>query len=39
MGNRALGYMRFVPPKNFSVKACYYLMNYGGVTVLGNTDI
>jgi hypothetical protein len=32
-------YMRFGPHKNFSVKACYYAMNYGGVTVLGNTDI
>jgi hypothetical protein len=39
MGNRTLGNMRFGPPKNFLVKACYYIMNYGGVTVLVNTDI
>jgi hypothetical protein len=32
-------YMRFGPHKIFSVKACYYAMNYGGVTILGNTDI
>jgi hypothetical protein len=31
--------MRFGAHKNFSVKACYYTMNYGGVTVLGNTEI
>jgi hypothetical protein len=31
--------MRFGPHKNFSVKACYYAMNFGGVTVLGNKDI
>jgi hypothetical protein len=31
--------MRFGPYKNFSVKACYYAMNFGGVTILGNTDI
>jgi hypothetical protein len=28
--------MRFGPYKNFSVKACYYAMNYEGVIVLGN---
>jgi hypothetical protein len=33
------GSMRFGPYKKFSVKACYYAMNFGGVTVLGNTDI
>jgi hypothetical protein len=32
-------YMRFGPHKNFSVKAYYYAMNYGGVTILGNTYI
>jgi hypothetical protein len=31
--------MRFGPHKKFSVKACYYAMNFGGVSVLGNTDI
>jgi hypothetical protein len=31
--------MRFEPYKNFSVKACYYAMNFGGVTVPGNSDI
>jgi hypothetical protein len=31
--------MRFGSHKNFSVKACYFAMNYGGVTVLGNTEI
>jgi hypothetical protein len=31
--------MRFGPHKNFSVKAWYFAMNYGGVTVLGNTKI
>jgi hypothetical protein len=31
--------MRFRPHKKFSVKACHYAMNYGGVTVLGNSDI
>jgi hypothetical protein len=31
--------MRFGPHKNFSVKTCYYAMNFGGVSVLGNTDI
>jgi hypothetical protein len=31
--------MRFEPHKHFYVKACYYAMNYVGVTVLGNTDI
>jgi hypothetical protein len=31
--------MRFEPHKNFSVKTCYYAMNFGGVTVLGNTNI
>jgi hypothetical protein len=31
--------MRFGPYKKFSVKACYYAMNFGGVTVPGNTDI
>jgi hypothetical protein len=28
--------MRFKPHKKFSVKSCYYAMNYGGVTVLRN---
>jgi hypothetical protein len=32
-------YMRFGPYKNFSVKACYYAMNYGGVMVLRNRDV
>jgi hypothetical protein len=31
--------MRFGPHKNFSVKAWYFAMNYGGVAVLGNTKI
>jgi hypothetical protein len=31
--------MRFCPHKKKSVKACYYAMNFRGVTVLGNTDI
>jgi hypothetical protein len=31
--------MRFRPHKNFSGKACYYALNIGGFTVLGNTDI
>jgi hypothetical protein len=31
--------MKFEPHKNFSVKACYYAMKFGGVSVLGNTDI
>jgi hypothetical protein len=31
--------MRFGPYKSFSVKACYFAMNYGGVTVLGNIEI
>jgi hypothetical protein len=31
--------MRFRPYKNFSVKACYYAMNFGGVTTPHNTDI
>jgi hypothetical protein len=31
--------MRFGRYKNFSVKACYYAMNFGGVTILGNNDI
>jgi hypothetical protein len=31
--------MRFQPYKTFSIRACYYAMNYGGVTVLGNLDI
>jgi hypothetical protein len=31
--------MRFGPYKNFSVKACCYAMNYGGVTAFGNTEI
>jgi hypothetical protein len=31
--------MRFGPYKSFSVKACYFAMNYGGVTILGNTEI
>jgi hypothetical protein len=31
--------VRFGPYKNFSLKACYFAMNYGGVTVLGNTLI
>jgi hypothetical protein len=38
-GEPDTGYMRFEPHKNFLVKACYYTMNYGWVTVLGNTDI
>jgi hypothetical protein len=32
-------FMRFGPHKTFLVKACYYAMNYGGVTVLGNSEI
>jgi hypothetical protein len=32
-------YMRFRPHKTFSVKACYYAINFGGATVLGNSDI
>jgi hypothetical protein len=32
-------FMIFGPHKTFSVKACYYAMNYGGVTVLGNSEI
>jgi hypothetical protein len=32
-------FMRFGPHKTFSFKACYYAMNYGGVTVLGNSEI
>jgi hypothetical protein len=32
-------YMRFGPYKNFSVKACYYAMNYGGVMVLQTSGI
>jgi hypothetical protein len=32
-------FMRFGPHKTFSVKACYYAMNCGGVTILGNSDI
>jgi hypothetical protein len=31
--------MRFGPYRNFSIKTCYYAMNYGIVTVLGNTVI
>jgi hypothetical protein len=31
--------MGFDPHKKNSVKACYYAMNFGGVTVLGNMDI
>jgi hypothetical protein len=31
--------MRFGPYKSFSVKACYFAMNYGGVTIFGNTEI
>jgi hypothetical protein len=31
--------MRFGPHKKNSVKACYYAMNFGGVTVLSNSDI
>jgi hypothetical protein len=31
--------MRFGPHKNFSVKACYFGMNYGGVAFLGNKEI
>jgi hypothetical protein len=31
--------MCFGPYKNFSVKACHYAMNFGGVTIPGNTDI
>jgi hypothetical protein len=31
--------MRFGPHKHFTVKACYYAMNYERVTVLDNTDI
>jgi hypothetical protein len=31
--------MRFSPHKKKSVKACYCAMNFGGVTVLGNSDI
>jgi hypothetical protein len=31
--------MRFRPYKNFSVKACYYVMNFEGVTIPCNTDI
>jgi hypothetical protein len=32
-------YMRFRPHMTFSVKACYYAINFGGATVLGNSDI
>jgi hypothetical protein len=32
-------FTRFGPHKTFSFKACYYAMNYGGVTVLGNSEI
>jgi hypothetical protein len=31
--------MRFESYKNFSVKACYYALNYRGVTILGNAEI
>jgi hypothetical protein len=31
--------MRFGPHKKILVKACYYVMNFRGATVLGNTDI
>jgi hypothetical protein len=31
--------VRFGPYKNFSLKVCYFAMNYGGVTVLSNTLI
>jgi hypothetical protein len=31
--------MRFGPHKKNSVKACYYAMNFGGVTIIGNSDI
>jgi hypothetical protein len=31
--------MRFGPHKKNSVKACYYAMNFGGVTILGNSGI
>jgi hypothetical protein len=31
--------MRFGPNKHFSVKACYYAMNFRGVSCLGNEEI
>jgi hypothetical protein len=34
-----LRYMRFGPEKHFSVKGCYYALNFGGVTCSGNSEI
>jgi hypothetical protein len=31
--------MRFGPEKQFSVKGCYYALNFGGVTCSGNSEI
>jgi hypothetical protein len=32
-------FMRFGPNKNFSVKNCYYALNFGGVSCVGNREI
>jgi hypothetical protein len=32
-------FMRFGPNKNFSVKSCYYALNFGGVSCAGNQEI
>jgi hypothetical protein len=32
-------FMRFGPNKNFSVKSCYYALNFGGVSCVGNQEI
>jgi hypothetical protein len=32
-------FMRFGPTKQFSVKGCYFALNFGGTTCLGNNEI
>jgi hypothetical protein len=31
--------MRFGPDKNFSIKSCYYALNFGGTSYAGNQEI